>query len=161
MHAAWQGNGGSGGSAASKPTFTRRAQRRCVRARLRCVHCDTCMCPLSHGGTKGCLLYGFTGVCRGRWGLHCKVVSQLHELTSLTTHSRQSELHDTSSSGATCRRRLTVLALLFIPGVLLYGLYTAAWQWPWGGEARTERQSVQVSTSGRHNLLRPLKLCQH
>jgi len=41
-----------------------------------------------------------------------------------------------------------VLALLFVAGALLYGLYTASWQWPWGGEVRAERQSVQVSTSG-------------
>ena len=53
------------------------------------------------------------------------------------------------------------LALLLVPGVLLYGLYTASWQWPWGGKARAEqRQSVQVST-WRHSPSMLTAICQY
>jgi hypothetical protein len=39
-----------------------------------------------------------------------------------------------------------VLALLLACSILLYGVYTASWQWPWrSSSSRIERQSVQVS----------------
>ena len=40
-----------------------------------------------------------------------------------------------------------MLALLLASFILLYGVYTASWQRPWGSGSRAERQSVQVSTA--------------